>query len=128
MRDALLPTNVCKQYGKNSRIRADLLTALPLLHPGNAPERLPAPVYALDGRLDPFLALQFTSEPVRHWNGYGERTAVLEHQINLLGGTDINLSATHGKVRITFINDVCQHRLVVYCGAKWHHNHANKQR
>jgi len=43
---------------------------LSLLHPSDTPERLPAPVYALDGRLNPLLALQFTGEPVRHWNGY----------------------------------------------------------
>ena len=103
-------------------------SVVPLLHPGNAPERLPASVDALDGRLNPLFAFQFTFEPVGHWNGDGEGTAVLEHQINLLGRTGINPPATHGKVRLVFMNGVRQHRLVVRCGAQGRHNHANQQR
>jgi len=57
---------------------------LSLLHPSDTPERLPAPVYALDGRLYPLLTLQFTREPVCHWDGYREGTTVLEHEVNLL--------------------------------------------
>ena len=52
--------------------------AFSLLHPGSTPERLPAPVYSLDRRLNPLLSLQLTSEPVRHRNGCREGVTDLE--------------------------------------------------